>query len=83
MIATEELLDGHARIAYRGTSRTIALPSLSPKVKAGRMAGFIPSRAPWHRCSPKGGEQLYRIKTIDEAFARIAKECELVGNASV
>jgi hypothetical protein len=47
------------------------------------MAGFIPSRAPWHRCSPKGGEQLYRIKTIDEAFARIAKECELVGNASV
>jgi hypothetical protein len=66
-------LDGHERIAYRRISRAIALASSSTKVKAGRMADVIPSRAPWHRCGPKRGEQLYPIKRIAAAFEQSAE----------
>jgi hypothetical protein len=31
----------------------------------------------------ENGQRLYRIKTIAEAFERIAKESELVGSSSV
>jgi hypothetical protein len=45
------------------------------------MADFIPSRAPWHRCCPKGGEQFYPIKMIAAAFEQIAKDSALAGNS--
>ncbi len=58
------------------------------KFKVGQMVDFIPSRAgvpPSVRAykilrllPQEGGEPLYRIKTIAEAFERIAKESELM-----
>jgi hypothetical protein len=58
------------------------------KFKVGQMVDLIPSRAVIPalvraykilRVLPQeGGEPLYRIKTIAEAFERIAKESELV-----
>lgn len=58
------------------------------KFKVGQMVDFMPSRAGVPasirgytivRLLPlEGGERLYRIKTIAEAFERIAKESELV-----
>jgi hypothetical protein len=62
----------------------------SHKFKVGQMVDFIPSRAGVPasvraykvlRLLPhERGERLYRIKTIVEAFERIAKESELVGS---
>ncbi len=59
----------------------------SHKFKVGQMVDFVPSRAgvpaPVRtykilRLLPhEGGERLYRIKTIAEAFERVAKESEL------
>jgi hypothetical protein len=37
------------------------------------MADVIPSRAPWHRCGPKRGEQLCPIKRIAAAFEQSAE----------
>lgn len=64
---------------------------LAPKYKVGQMVDFMPS----NRAVPasvrsykvlrvlpnEGGEQLYRIKTIAEAFERIARESELLQTA--
>ena len=59
----------------------------SHKFKVGQLVDFVPSRAGVPasvraykvlRLLPQdGGERLYRIKTIAEAFERIAKESEL------
>jgi hypothetical protein len=56
--------------------------------KVGQMVDFVPSRTGVPasvraykilRLLPhEGGERLYRIKTIAEAFERVAKESELV-----
>jgi hypothetical protein len=62
------------------------------KFKVGQMVDFVPS----NRAMPasarsykvlrvlptEGGEQLYRIKTIAEAFERIARESELLRTSS-
>ncbi len=58
------------------------------KFKVGQMVDFVPSQAAIPRpvraykilrlLPHDGGDRLYRIKTISEAFERIAKECELV-----
>jgi hypothetical protein len=58
------------------------------KYKVGQMVSFIPSHfgaTPSSRAYKilrllprEGGQHLYRIKTIAEAFERIAKESELV-----
>jgi hypothetical protein len=62
------------------------------KFKVGQMVDFTPSQA-GVMASARGykvlrllpqenGQCLYRIKTIVEAFERIAKENELVGSSS-
>ena len=62
------------------------------KFKVGQMVDFLPSS----RAIPtsvrsykvlrvlpnEGGEQLYRIKTINEAFERVAREGELLRTSS-
>lgn len=58
------------------------------KFRIGQMVDFVPSKTgvPASARSYKimrvlpveGGEQLYRIKTITEAFERIARESELL-----
>lgn len=60
----------------------------SPKFKVGQMVDFVPGRIGVPASArtykvlkllPKDGvERLYRIKTIAEAFERVAKESELV-----
>ena len=62
--------------------------AMDNKFKVGQMVDFVPSQAGiaapvWAykilRLLPHdGGDRLYQIKTISEAFERIAKECELV-----
>jgi hypothetical protein len=62
------------------------------KFKVGQMVDFVPSRAGVPasvraykilRLLPhERGERLYRIKTIAEAFERVAMESELVGSTS-
>ena len=59
----------------------------SSKFKVGQMVDFVPSNRGMPasarsykvvRVMPnEGGEQLYRIKTIAEAFERVARESEL------
>ncbi len=63
-----------------------------PKFKVGQMVDFMPSSRAVSasvrsykvlRVLPnEGGEQLYRIKTIAEAFERIARESELLQTSS-
>jgi len=63
-----------------------------PKFKVGQMVDFVPSQRGLAasarsykilRLLPtEGGERLYRIKTIAEAFERIAKESELLRTSS-
>ena len=70
----------------RASAEDLSVPR--HKYKVGQMVDFIPSRAAVPasvraykilRLLPQeGGEPLYRIKTIAEAFERIAKESELV-----
>lgn len=62
------------------------------KFKVGQMVDFMPA----NRAVPasvrsykvlrvlpnEGGEQLYRIKTINEAFERVARESELLHTSS-
>lgn len=62
------------------------------KFRVGQLVDFVPS----NRALPasvrsykvlrvlpnEGGEQLYRIKTINEAFERIARESELLQTSS-
>lgn len=62
------------------------------KFKVGQMVDFVPS----NRAVPasvrsykvlrvlpnEGGEQLYRIKTITEAYERVARESELLHTSS-
>lgn len=62
------------------------------KFKVGQMVDFMPT----NRAVPasvrsykvlrilpnEGGEQLYRIKTISEAFERVARESELLHTSS-
>jgi hypothetical protein len=62
------------------------------KFKVGQMVDFVPSKSgvPASARSYKvmsllpteGGERLYRIKTIAEAFERIARESELLRTSS-
>jgi hypothetical protein len=62
------------------------------KFKVGQMVAFVPSKSgvPASARSYKvlsllpteGGERLYRIKTIAEAFERIARESELLRTSS-
>jgi len=62
------------------------------KFKVGQMVDFMPSSRTVSasvrsykvlRVLPnEGGEQLYRIKTIAEAFERIARESELLHTSS-
>lgn len=64
----------------------------SPKFKVGQMVDFVPSQRGMAasarsykvlRLLPsEGGERLYRIKTIAEAFERIARESELLRTSS-
>ena len=61
---------------------------MANKFRVGQMVDFVPSQADvespcWAykilRLLPHDkGDRLYQIKTISEAFGRIAKECELV-----
>lgn len=65
----------------------------SHRFKVGQMVDFTPSQMGVAasaraykvlRLLPQeNGQRLYRIKTIAEAFERIAKESELVGSSSV
>ena len=67
-------------------------PSSVHKFKVGQMVDFVPSKSgvPASARSYKivsllpseGGERLYRIKTIAEAFERIARESELLRTTS-
>lgn len=62
------------------------------KFKVGQMVDFVPSNraVPASARSYKilrvlpneGGEQLYRIKTIAEAYERVARESELLRTSS-
>jgi hypothetical protein len=62
------------------------------KFKVGQMVDFVPSQRGLAasarsykilRLLPhEGGERLYRIKTIAEAFERIARESELLRTSS-
>ncbi len=64
----------------------------NPKFKVGQMVDFVPSQRGMAasarsykvlRLLPtEGGERLYRIKTIAEAFERIARESELLRTSS-
>jgi hypothetical protein len=68
------------------------LPALLHKFKIGQMVDFVPSKTgvPASARSYKvvkllpseGGERLYRIKTIAEAFERVARESELLRTSS-
>jgi hypothetical protein len=62
------------------------------KFKVGQMVDFVPSQRGLAasarsykimRVMPQeGGERLYRIKTIAEAFERVARESELLRTSS-
>lgn len=64
----------------------------TPKFKVGQMVDFVPSQRGLvasarsykiMRLMPnEGGERLYRIKTIAEAFERVARESELLSTSS-
>jgi hypothetical protein len=64
----------------------------SQKFKVGQMVDFVPTNrgVPASaraykiiRVMPnEGGEQLYRIKTITEAYERVARESELLRTSS-
>jgi hypothetical protein len=72
------------KIGDRGMSKRLT----DHKFRVGQMVDFVPSKTgvPASARSYKivrvlpseGGEQLYRIKTIAEAFERIARESELL-----
>lgn len=67
-------------------------PASAHKFKVGQMVDFMPSKSAVPAAArsykimslvpSEGGECLYRIKTVAEAFERIARESELLRTTS-